>query len=140
MIIIDTNVVSEPLKRDADSRVLTWLDNQSAETLFLTAISLSELLIGIKVLPKGRRKENLSDALSELIDTLFAERILPFDREAAIAYASIVARARRAGKTVSIADAQIAAIATVHGFSVATRDTAPFAALAVRTINPWGKL
>jgi predicted nucleic acid-binding protein len=114
MIVLDTNVVSEPMKRDGDPRVRAWLDRQSAETLYLTTISLSELLAG-----------------------LFGDRILPFDQQAAVAYAPLVQRARRQGYSISVADAQIAAIATVHGFTVATRDAKPFAAAGVPLLNPW---
>jgi toxin FitB len=90
MIVLDTNVVSEPLKTDGDVAVQTWLDQQSAETLYLTATSLSELLVGIEILPKGRRKAGLAVALTELMTKLFKNRILPFDERAAVAYAPLV--------------------------------------------------
>lgn len=137
MIILDTNVVSEPMKPDADRRVQSWLDEQIAETLYLTSISLSELLLGVEVLPDGKRKEGLAVALAELIGALFASRILPFDQQAATMYAARMSRARASGRTVSMADGQIAAIAAVHGFKVATRDTAPFVAAGVPVVNPW---
>ncbi len=137
MIVLDTNVVSEPLKTDGSVAVQTWLDQQSAETLYLTATGLSELLVGIELLPKGRRKAALVVALTELMTTLFKNRILPFDERAAIAYAPLVTRARAAGKVISVADGQIAAIATVRGFAVATRDTTPFVAAGVPVVNPW---
>jgi predicted nucleic acid-binding protein len=137
LIILDTNVVSEPMRRNGDPAVQAWLDRQVAETLYLTATSLSELLVGIEILPKGKRKEGLDDALSELLDMLFESRFLPFDRVAATAYAPLVSRARAKGLSISVADAQIAAIASVHGFTVATRDTAPFVAAGVPVTNPW---
>ena len=137
MIILDTNVVSEPMRRNGDPAVRAWLDQQVAETLYLTATSLSELLVGIAILPKGKRKEGLDDALNELLDILFGSRILPFDRIAATAYAPVFSRARTKGRAISVADAQIAAIAMVHGFKVATRDTAPFIAAGVPVTNPW---
>lgn len=137
MIILDTNVVSEPMRRQSDPSVQAWLDEQVAETLYVTAISLSELLVGVDALREGKRKQSLARALGELIDGLFGPRILPFDRDAALAYARIVGRARAAGKSISVADGQIAAIAAVHGFTVATRDTAPFVASGVPVINPW---
>src|SRR6267378_6915531 len=79
MIVLDTNVVSEPLKTDGNVVVQTWLDQQSAETLYLTATSLSELLVGIEILPKGKRKAGLAVALTELMTKLFKNRILRFD-------------------------------------------------------------
>jgi predicted nucleic acid-binding protein len=137
VIILDTNVVSEPMKPDGDRGVQAWLDEQIAETLYLTSISLSELLLGVEVLPHGKRKEGLATALNELLVALFGSRILPFDQQAAMMYAARVSRARTSGRAISMADAQIAAIAAVHGFTVATRDTAPFVAAGVPVVNPW---
>jgi predicted nucleic acid-binding protein len=137
MIILDTNVVSEPMKAAGNPAVRIWLDSQVAETLFLTAINLSELLLGIKILPEGKRKKALAAALGDQVRGLFGPRILPFDGQAADAYATLVARARAAGQAISVADSQIAAIATVHGFAVATRDAGPFAAAGLAVINPW---
>ena len=137
MIILDTNVVSEPMKPNGNPGVAAWLDRQAAETLYLTAISLSELLTGIEMLPGGKRKEGLDVLLTELMARLFAERILPFDQKAAVAHARLASRARAHGRMLSFADGQIAAIAHVHGFTVATRDTEPFVAVGVPVINPW---
>jgi predicted nucleic acid-binding protein len=137
MIVLDTNVVSEPMKSGANSAVLAWLDQQVADTLYLTATSLAELLVGIQALPDGKRKAGLDAALTELMVGLFGPRILPFDQQAAMAYAPLVGRARAAGRAISVADGQIASIAAVHGFTVATRDTAPFLAAGVPVINPW---
>jgi predicted nucleic acid-binding protein len=117
--------------------VRAWLDRQVAETLYLTATSLAELLVGIEVLPSGKRKEGLAAALADLMATLFGFRILPFDQQAAAAYAPIVSRTRASGTSISVADGQIAAIASVCGFTVATRDTAPFLAAGLPVINPW---
>ncbi len=137
MIVLDTNVVSEPMKSNGNPAVTAWLDRQTAETLYLTAACLSELLACIEILPDGKRKEGLDGALGELMVRLFASRILPFDQMAAMAYAPLVGRARAGGRLISVADGQIAAIATTHGFTVATRDTAPFDACGVPTFNPW---
>lgn len=137
MIILDTNVVSEPMKPSGSAVVRTWLDQQVVETLYLTATSLSELLLGVELLPEGRRKKGLDDALSELMVNLFRSRILPFDRPAAAMYARLIGRARAGGHAVSVADGQIAAIAAVHGFTIATRDTSPFSAVGVPVIDPW---
>lgn len=137
MIVLDTNVVSEALKPSGDKTVIAWLDNQTAETLYLTATSLSELLIGIAIMPDGKRKNDISAALDVLVTRLFGPRVLPYGRDAAIAYSDLVSAARRAGKAVAMADGQIGAIASAHGFAVATRDTAPFQALGVAIIDPW---
>ncbi len=137
MIILDTNVVSEPMKANGARSVVDWLDGQAAETLYLTAVNLAELLVGVETMPAGKRREGVGAALAALISKLFGARILPFDEDAAKIYATLVARARAKGVALSVADAQIAAIATVKGFTVATRDTAPFVAAGVPIIDPW---
>ena len=125
------------MKERADPAVAAWLDRQAAETLYLTATNLSELLVGIELLPEGRRKRGMAEAMQQLLADLFGARFLEFDREAAVAYAFVVSRATAKGISISVADGQIAAIAVVHGFSVATRDTAPFLAAGATVINPW---
>ena len=136
MIVLDTNVVSEPLRPVPDAKVLEWLDRQVAETLYITAISYAELLVGIEMLPDGKRKGGLGSAAAALLERLFGSRILPFDRTSAGEYARIYSRTKRTGP-ISISDAQIAAIAAVQGFSVATRDVGPFRAAGLAVINPW---
>jgi len=137
VILLDTNVVSEPMRPRPDRNVLNWLDAQAAESLFLSTISAAELLLGIESLPPGKRRKALATALDEQIIALFGGRIVPFDLGAAETYAKIVANARRRGHAMAVADAQIAAIAAFHKFSVATRDEAPFRAAGVPVINPW---
>ena len=137
MIILDTNVVSEPLKPSGSPIVRDWLDRQDSATLFLTATSLSELLVGVEFLPLGKRKEGLSVALAELLRELFEGRILPFDEAAAIRYAKLVGAGKANGHSIAVADGQIASIASVRGFTVATRDEHPFQVAGVATVNPW---
>ena len=137
MIILDTNVVSEPMKLAGSPAVLAWLDRQDPESLYLTATSLAELLFGIEILTDGRRKDGLRAALGDLISALFGSRILPFDEKAAKLYAPLLGTTRASGRTIGFAGGQIAAIAAAHGFSVATRDTAPFKAAGVAVINPF---
>jgi len=137
VILVDTNVVSEPMRPEPDPTVLAWLDAQMAESLYLSTISLAELLLGIESMPAGKRRKALASALDEQILALFRGRIVPFDLGAAEAYAKVVTRARRLGHPIAAADAQIAAIAVSRQFSVATRDEAPFDAAGVPVINPF---
>ena len=137
MILLDTNVVSEPMRSKPDRNVLAWLDAQAMESLYLTTVSLSELLLGIASLPAGKRRKALAAALDKQIIALFAERIVPFDISAAEAYAEIVTRARRHGHSIAVADAQIAAIAASRRFSIATRYEEPFQSAGIPVINPW---
>ncbi len=137
MIVLDTCVISEPIKPAPDRRVLAWLDDQAAETLCTTAVNYAEVLSGIACLPEGKRKRALALDAQKTIQTLFAQRIFVFDAEAAAEYAEVEALTRRTGQPLSVADQQIAAIARVHGYSVATRDVDPFRAAGLTVINPW---
>lgn len=137
MIILDTNVVSEPLRPAPATAVLDWLDAQAPATLFLTTISLAELWAGVAALPAGRRRKQLGQALSEQVLPLFEGRVLAFDTAAASAYARVQAGARSAGNPISFADAAIAAIAVAHGFAVATRNLRDFVGTGVKLIDPW---
>lgn len=137
MILLDTNVVSEPMRPRPDPGVLGWLDAQVAETLYLSTVSLAELLLGVESLPAGKRRKALAAALDEQIVALFGGRMAPFDAPAAESYPGVVMRARRRGHLISVADAQIAAIAASRRFSVATRDAAPFQAAGISVIDPW---
>ena len=137
MILLDTNVVSEPLKTSCDKNVLSWLDEQVIETLYLSTISLAELRFGIAALAEGKRRDTLFSSLEQQVLPLFAGRILPFDEQASQAYATLRASARTAGRAIATADGYIAAIAVTHGLAVATRDTSPFEAVGLKVINPW---
>lgn len=136
MIVLDTNVVSEAMKTEPNRAVLAWLDEQAAETLYLSSVTLAELLFGIGALPAGRRKEALAQTLDGLL-ALFGNRVLAFDTDAAQHYAALAVAARAAGKGFPTPDGYIAAIATARGFTVATRDVAPFKAAGLSVINPW---
>jgi predicted nucleic acid-binding protein len=136
MILLDTNVVSEAMKPDPCPSVRDWLDAQAAETLFLSSVTIAELLFGIGALPKGKRKVRLTAALDGVLE-LFGPRILPFDTAAARRYADLAVKARSAGKGFPTPDGYIAAIAAAHGYTVASRDTSAFNTGGLAVINPW---
>jgi len=136
MILLDINVVSEAMKPEPHPSVRDWLDAQAAETLFLSSVTIAELLFGIGALPEGRRRENLAAALDGVLE-LFAGRILPFDTAAARRYADLAVKARAAGKGFPTPDGYIAAIAAAHGFAVASRDESAFHAAGMTVIDPW---
>ncbi len=138
MIVLDTNVVSEAMKPEPNPAVRAWLNDQVAETLYLTSVTLAELLFGIGALPPGKRKDMLAQALEGLLG-FFAGRVLPFDTDAARHYAEFAVAARTAGKGLPTPDGYIAAIAASRAFIVASRDTAPFVAAHVQVINPWAE-
>jgi toxin FitB len=137
MILLDTNIISEPLKTAGNTNVLAWIDAQIIETLYLSTINLAELRFGIAVLPEGKRRDALHLGLEQRILPLFADRILRFDDAASQCYAALRAQARAVGLAIAPADGYIAAIAATHGFTVATRDTSPFEAVGLNVINPW---
>lgn len=137
MILLDTNVVSEPLRNAPETRVIEWIDAQPLETLFLSAITVAELRAGVALLPVGKRRAGLQESLEKRVLSLFVGRVLPFDLACTQAYAQLMAKARTAGLSIATADGYIAAIAAANGFTVATRDTSPFEAAGSAVINPW---
>jgi predicted nucleic acid-binding protein len=136
MIVLDTNVISEAMKPEPDVAVRAWLNDQAAETLYLSSVALAELLYGIGALPAGKRRNMLTCALDGLLE-LFQDRVLPFDTDAARHYAELALTARNRGRGFPTPDGYIAAIAAARGFIVASRDTSPYEAVGLTVINPW---
>ena len=139
MILVDTNVVSEPLRRAPESRVVEWLDMQALETLYLSAITVAELRFGVHSLPAGRRRARLQEDLERQVLPMFAGRVLAFDLAASQTYAELMAKARSDGRAISLPDGYIAATAAANAMMVATRDTAPFEVAGLKTIDPWAE-
>jgi toxin FitB len=137
VIILDTNVLSEALKPSPSGAVLRWLTAQESEVVFTTAITQAEVLYGIEMLPQGKRRVRLADAIEKMFAEEFQGRILPFDDEAARAFAKIVAARNAVGHPISQLDAMIAAIARSRHAAVATRNTADFERCGIPIINPW---
>jgi predicted nucleic acid-binding protein len=137
MIILDTNVVSEPLKPAPDQGVVNWLNAQAPASLYLTAINMAELMSGVQAMPQGKRRDALSHAVSTQIGTLFERRILSFDTKAAEAFAACYVNAQSQGNPIGFADCAIAAIAKANAFIVATRNVRDFQGTGVDIINPW---
>ena len=137
MILLDTNVISEPQRHQPNARVLDWIDAQALETLYLSAITVAELRAGIALIPTGKRRDILHENLEKRLLPMFANRVLSFDMACTKAYAELLAKSRAVGLAVNAPDAFIAAIALANGFTVATRDTSPFEAAGLSVINPW---
>ena len=137
MIILDTNVISAPLKPSPDAAVLRWLDLQGPATLYVTTISQAELLAGVSALPAGKRRTELRKVIDEELVSLFADRILPFGQRSAEAYAQVVTAANGAGNPIDLADAAIGAIALEHNYLLATRNVEDFRGTPVKLLNPW---
>ena len=138
MILLDTNVLSALMRPAPDAAVEHWLTAQPGASMFISAITEAELLYGAALLPSGKRRSALTAEIEGMLEEDFGGRILPFDRLAAQAFAKIAADRRGAGRPISQADAQIAAIAQSRGASLATRNVPEFDGCGIEVINPWG--
>ena len=137
MIVLDTNVLSELMRAKPAPEVLAWVDAQPTSQLFISSITVAEILYGIARMADGKRKQSLLDVATLMFDEDFAGRILSFDSDAAVHYAGLAAESEAKGKVVDMADGQIAAIAALHDARVATRNVRHFDYLGVPVINPW---
>jgi predicted nucleic acid-binding protein len=136
MIILDTNVISEFMRPAPDHQVVQWLDAIAPHDVWTTSMVFAEIAAGIALLPRGARQRRLADAFDGMRE-IFAEQVLNFDSAAAAEYGRVVARRSRAGRPISIVDAQIAAVGIVAGGAIATRNTADFEMTEAELINPW---
>ena len=137
MIVVDTNVVSAFMTSAPPPSVLTWLNAQEAENLYLTTISVAEIRYGLRVMPEGKRRRLLEARFQQFIATAFEARILAFDEKAAHQYAEIKGHRRKIGRPMSDLDGQIAAIASIRGFAIATRNVKDFDNCGLNLINPF---
>ena len=138
MTILDTNVVSELIAVSPSEAVVHWLSGQRLrDDLLITAVTVAEVLYGVELLPKGKRRDRLHQHAQAMFAEDFANRVLPFDEQAARAFAPLIASRRAQGRPITEFDAQIAAIARVHDATLATRKTSDFEGCGVRLVNPW---
>ena len=137
MILLDTNVISELMRPDPAPAVLAWFGAHDAPALYLSAVGESELRRGAVILPAGRRRRQLLDAIDAMVKEDFPGRVLPFDSASAAAFADVFAARQKAGRPISFPDCQIAAIARAHGAALATRNAADFEGCGVTLLNPW---
>lgn len=137
MIILDTNVVSEIMKRDVDEVVLAWWEHVRVREVKITAVTKAELLYGVSRLPGGRRKSGLLAEVAAVLSAYGDKDILPFDSSAAERYATIVGQRDADGTPISVLDAQIAAICIAREAELATRNLKDFQGLALTIHNPW---
>ena len=137
MILLDTNVLSELVRPNPAPNVINWLAAQSPSAIFTTTITQAEIFYGLRLLPEGRRRLELTAAISLIFDQDLTGRVLPFDRDAAISFADLAAERRHAGNPICQLDAQIAAIARAHGATLATRNTRDFSGCGIALLDPW---
>lgn len=137
MIILDTNVLAEFMTSPPSEAVAEWLNAQDSVSLYITSISIAEIVYGLQVMPEGKRRRLIEDRFEQFIAMAFASRVLNFDESAARAYGEIRAYRKKIGRPLSDFDGQIAAIARTHGFSLATRNVRDFEHCLVELVNPF---
>jgi predicted nucleic acid-binding protein len=137
MIVVDTNVISEAMKLAPSPTVIEWLNKQDAAALFLSTVTIGEIVYGLGILPTGKRRSTLKKSFDKLVEFAFEHRILALDEKAARLYGEIMAERRQMGRPMSMADGQIAAIARCNGFAIATRNVQDFDDCGVAVLNPF---
>lgn len=137
-ILLDTNVLSELMRPRPAAAVIDWFGRLDDTSFFISAVTRAEILLGVALLPAGRRRDALADSAEKMFAEDFAGRCLAFDEACASAYALLVAARTHLGQTISTEDAQIAAVALCHGLPLATRNTKDFRDIdGLAVINPW---
>lgn len=137
MILLDTNVISALMQRNADPAVVAWLDAQPPESIWTTSVTVFEIRFGLEILASGRKRRLLEEAFSGMLEEDFEGRVVPFDEAAAQFAGRIAAERRRAGRGIEIRDVQIAGIAAARKATIATRNTRHFEGLGLDLIDPW---
>ena len=137
MLLLDTNILSAMMRFVAEQEVADWIVGQATDELFTATVCQAEILSGIAVLPHGRRRAELEAATGAMFAEDFQGRVLPFDMQAAAAYADMFAARRKAGRPTGTMDLMLAAIARVRGASIVTRNVADFEGLGLTIVNPW---
>ena len=137
MILLDTNVLTELMRSNANQAVIQWVDRHPTGELFIAALTQAEIELAIELLPKGKRKSLLTITANRMFDE-FIGHCLPFDHKAASKYAHLVATRTKNGPPIRVEDGQIAAIALANGLALATRNVADYVEIdRLRVINPW---
>lgn len=137
MIVLDTNVLSEVMKPAPARSVMRWLGSQPSSRVFTTAITQAEILYGLALMPKGKRRSDLEWAIAAMFTEDFGGRVLPFDSDAAQVFSQIASARKKMGRPITHADAQVAAIARSRGAALATRNVSDFESCGVTVMNPW---
>ena len=137
MIVLDTNVLSELMRQDADQNILRWIARLDSSEIYTTTINQAEILRGIAVLPEGRRRSAFQAAGKKIFANFHPGDILAFDSVAAEAFALIVANRRGNGRPIQTFDALIAAISMSRRAILATRNVRDFMDFGIEIVNPW---
>lgn len=137
MTILDTNVLSALMRTSPDVAIVSWLDRQPADSIWITSVTVFEARFGLALLPQGRRRLGLERAFERVVEEDLANRVLDFDSVAAASAARLAADRQRAGRAVDLRDTLIAGIAQARRATIATRNTKHFEGLDVPVVDPW---
>ena len=137
MVILDTNVLSELMRRSVDPAVLAWIDGVVTDSIWVTSVTVFEIRLGLEMMPVGRRRRELEKEFSTVMEDDLDGRVLPFDSVAAHTAASIAAVKRRGGRPIEMRDVQIAGIAVARKGTLATRNTRHFEGVGLSLVDPW---
>ena len=136
MIILDTNIVSELMKPLPAQSLLAWLDQQESDTLYITSVTVGEIMYGLHALPAGKRRTLLESAFKQVLTEAFTDRSFPFDDGAAVVYGKIMSLCKEKGRVMSVCDGQIAAISIHQRCQLATRNVKDFESCGITLVNP----
>lgn len=137
MILLDTNVVSEVMRKKPSDNVLNWLNLHNDGDLFISSITIAEICYGLRILPIGKRRQLLQIRFEQFVSEGFAGRLIDFNELAARTYAEIMGMCKEKGRPMSLPDGQIAAIAQTNHMALATRNITDFEACGIQLINPF---
>ena len=136
MILLDTNVVSAMMAPSPPRAVVGWLNDRQTVALFLSTITIAEIVYGLAVLPDGKRRD-LADRFDRFVAAGFEQRVLDFDRAAALVYGEVMSRRRAMGRPLAALDGQIAAVARANRLAVATRNVRDFEHCGIDLVDPF---
>ena len=137
MILLDTNIISELMKEFPDEDVMRWLNQQHSLTLYVSSISIAEILYGLSIMPEGKKRSRLESSFTSVMQSAFYQRVFVFDENAAIRYATLMSKNKKMGVVMTTFDAQIASIVISTRSILATRNTKDFVHCGIQIINPF---
>jgi toxin FitB len=137
VILLDTNVISEIMRSEGRASGIQWLDSQPSGSVYISTLVLAELRFGLELLEPGRKREVLQKAYERIATDLFADRILTFDRNAAVRFGKLRVARRKSGRPIATMDALIAAVALANAMTLATRNTTDFEGIGLPLVSPF---